>query len=148
MLTDKKITTDFPKIGGLTYSGHPLAMAAIVATLEAYEEERIIENAATIGKTVLGPGLKKLGEKHKIVGEVRGMGVFWALDLVLDPVTKEPVPASVIGKVKAESTKRGLLPFTVDNRIHVTPPCVITKEEAEKGVALLDEVLTLVEASL
>lgn len=134
--------------GGLTYSGHPLAMAAIVATLEAYEEERIIENAAAIGKDVLGPGLKELGEKHKIVGEVRGMGVFWALDLVSDPVTKEPVPASVIGKVKAESTKRGLLPFTVDNRIHVTPPCVITKEETEKGVALLDEILTAVEASL
>lgn len=134
--------------GGLTYSGHPLAMAAIVATLEAYEEGQIIENAAAIGKTVLGPGLSKLGEKHKIVGEVRGLGVFWALDLVSDPVTKEPVPASVIGKVKAESTKRGLLPFTVDNRIHVTPPCVITKEEAERGVALLDEVLTAVEASL
>lgn len=134
--------------GGLTYSGHPLAMAAIVATLEAYEEERIIENAATVGKTVLGPGLRRLGEKHRMVGEVRGMGVFWALDLVSDPATKEPVPASVIGKVKAESTKRGLLPFTVDNRIHVTPPCVITKEEAEKGLALLDEVLTAVEASL
>lgn len=134
--------------GGLTYSGHPLAMAAIVATLEAYEEEQIIGNAAVVGKEVLGPGLKKLSEKHKIVGEVRGMGVFWALDLVSDPVTKEAVPASVIGKVKAESTKRGLLPFTVDNRIHITPPCVITKEEAAKGLALLDEVLTAVEASL
>lgn len=123
-------------------------MAAIVATLEAYEEERIIANAATIGKTVLGPGLRKLGDKHRLVGEVRGLGVFWALDLVSDPVTKAPVPASVMGQIKAESIKRGLLPFTVDNRIHVTPPCVITKEEAEKGVAILDEVLTAVEASL
>lgn len=134
--------------GGLTYSGHPLAMAAIVATLEAYEEERIIENAAAVGRDVLGPGLQKLGEKHRIVGEVRGLGVFWALDLVSDPTTKEPVAASVIGKLKAECTKRGLLIFTVDNRLHIAPPCIITKEDVEKALVIYDEALTAVEAGL
>lgn len=134
--------------GGLTYSGHPLAMAAVVATLEAYVEERVLENAAAIGKDSLGPGLRKLGAKHRIVGEVRGVGVFWALDLVSDPVTKAPVAPSVIGRIKNECVKRGLLPFMVDNRLHVTPPCVVTKEEVEKALGIYDEVLTAVEAEL
>ncbi|KAF3764434.1 aminotransferase class-III protein [Cryphonectria parasitica EP155] len=134
--------------GGLTYSGHPLAMAAIVATLEAYEEDRILEHATDIGRDVLGPGLRKLGEKHRIVGEVRGLGVFWALDLVSDPATKKPVAPSVVGKVKNECVKRGLLPFVVDNRLHVTPPCVVTKDEVERALGIYDEVLTAVEAEL
>lgn len=134
--------------GGLTYSGHPLAMAAIVATIEAYEEEGIVDNAAAIGKDVLGPGLRKLGEKHRMIGEVRGLGVFWALDLVSDPATKEPIAVSVVGKIKSECLKRGLLPFVVDNRVHVTPPCVITKEEVEKALAIYGEVFALVEAEL
>lgn len=134
--------------GGLTYSGHPLAMAAIVATLETYEEEQILEHAAAIGKDVLGPGLRKLGEKHRIVGEVRGLGVFWALDLVSDPTTKQPVAATVIGKIKSECLARGLLPFVVDNRLHVTPPCVITKEEVQQALVIYDEVLTALEVEL
>lgn len=134
--------------GGLTYSGHPLAMAAVVATLEAYEEEKIIENAAAVGRDVLGPGLRRLGEKHRIVGDVRGLGVFWALDLVSDAATKEPVAAGAIGKLKNECLARGLLPFVVDNRLHVTPPCVVTKEEVERALAIYDEALTAVEAGL
>lgn len=134
--------------GGLTYSGHPLAMAAIVATLEAYEAEGIIEHAAAVGRDVLGPGLKKLGEKHRIVGEVRGLGVFWALDLVADPATREPVAAAVVGKLKNECVARGLLPFVVENRLHVTPPCVVTKEEVERALVIYDEALTAVEAGL
>lgn len=134
--------------GGLTYSGHPLAMAAIVATLEAYEEEKVVEHAAAIGKDVLGPGLRKLGEKHRIIGEVRGVGVFWALDLVSDPATKQPIDASVVGKIKNGCVKRGLLPFVVENRLHVTPPCVVTKEEVEKALVIYEEVFTAVEAEL
>lgn len=131
--------------GGLTYSGHPLAMAAIVATLEAYEEDRIPENAAAIGKDILGPGLAKLAKKYKIIGEVRGVGVFWALDLVSDPATKQPVPASVIAKIKGGCLSKGLLPFVVDNRLHVVPPCIVTKEEVEKALVIYDEVLASVE---
>ncbi|KUI70841.1 Taurine--pyruvate aminotransferase [Cytospora mali] len=131
--------------GGLTYSGHPLAMAAIVATLEAYEEERILENATAIGKDVLGPGLQKLAEKYSIIGEVRGLGVFWALDLVSDRATKKPVTAGVVAKIKGECLKKGLLPFVVDNRLHVVPPCIVTKEEVEKALVIYDEVLAAVD---
>ncbi|WP_166865795.1 aspartate aminotransferase family protein [Salinibacterium sp. ZJ70] len=130
--------------GGLTYSGHPLAMASIVAALDAMEEEGIVENAAAIGRDVLGPGLRKLAEKHPMIGEVRGTGVFWALDLVTDRETREPVPASTIGALKKELMARGLLPFAAENRIHVVPPCTVTADEVARALAIYDEAFTAV----
>jgi len=133
--------TVFP--GGLTYSGHPLAMASIVATLDTMAEEGIVENAATIGRDHLGPALAKLAEKHDIIGEVRGSGVFWAIELVTDRDTREPVSPAVMGRVKSELLARDLLPFTVENRIHAVPPCIVTPDEVAQAVAVYDEVLGL-----
>ena len=70
--------------GGLTYSGHPLAAASIVASIDAMTDEGIIEHAKHLGEDILGPGLRELAERHPIIGEVRGRGCFWALDLVTD----------------------------------------------------------------
>ena len=137
-------TRVFP--GGLTYSGHPLAAASIVASMDAMADEGIIDNARMIGTDHLGPGLAKLAAAHPLIGEVRGMGVFWALDLVSDPATRAPVSAAVIGELKAELMKRGLLPFAADNRIHVVPPCVITPDEVARALAIYDEAFTAVEA--
>lgn len=134
--------------GGLTYSGHALAAASIVASVEAMEDEGVVENAARIGSDVLGPGLRALAERHPSVGEARGLGVFWALELVADRTTREPVGAAVMGTVKAELVARGVLPFTADNRIHVVPPCVVTDAEVEQALAAYDEVLTLVDAAI
>lgn len=130
--------------GGLTYSGHPLAAASIVASIDAMEEEGIVEHARRIGEDVLGPGLRDLAERHPMIGEVRGIGVFWALDLVHDRDTREPVDATTIGRLKTELMSRGYLPFTADNRLHVVPPCVITEEEARRGLASVDEALTAI----
>ena len=127
--------------GGLTYSGHPLAMAAIVATLDAMAEEKIVENAAAIGEQVLGPGLQALAAKYPLIGEVRGLGVFWALELVADPLTRTPLPAATMGAIKTGLVAAGLLPFVVDNRIHVVPPCTVTADEVHEGLAILDQVL-------
>jgi taurine--2-oxoglutarate transaminase len=107
--------------GGLTYSGHPLAMASVVATIEAMRDEGIIEHARAIGQDAIGPGLRELAERHDCIGEVRGRGVFWAMDLVSDRATREPLPAATIGRLKAAMIERGLLPMTAENRIHVTP---------------------------
>jgi taurine--2-oxoglutarate transaminase len=134
-------TTVFP--GGLTYSGHPLAMASIVAALDAMEAEGIVTNAARIGTDVLAPGLAALAAKHPIIGEVRGVGVFWALDLVADPETREPVSAAVMGRIKSELLARNLLPFLADNRVHVVPPCVVTDAEVAEALAIYDEVFGL-----
>ncbi|MDT5187887.1 MAG: taurine---2-oxoglutarate transaminase, partial [Mycobacterium sp.] len=77
--------------GGLTYSGHPLATAAAVATINAMEDEGIVANAARMGDEVIGPLLRDIAARHRCVGEVRGTGVFWALELVADEHTREPL---------------------------------------------------------
>jgi taurine--2-oxoglutarate transaminase len=133
--------------GGLTYSGHPLAAASIVATIDAMRDERIVENAARIGTEVLGPGLRELADRHPVVGEVRGQGVFWALDLVRDRETREMLApyggtSPAMTDLVAACTARGMLPFTNYNRLHVVPPCTITDAEAKEGLAILDESLS------
>ncbi|CAA9386466.1 MAG: PLP-dependent aminotransferase NCgl2355 (class III) [uncultured Nocardioides sp.] len=134
--------------GGLTYSGHPLAMASIIASIDAMKEEGIVANAARIGRDVLGPGLAELADKHAMIGEARGAGVFWALELVADPDTREPVAPAVMGRAKAAMLERGLLPFAVENRIHAVPPCVVTDDEAGTALAIYDDVLTLLTKEL
>jgi taurine--2-oxoglutarate transaminase len=133
--------------GGLTYSGHPLAMASIVGALDAMEAEGIVTNAKTIGADHLGPGLAELAAKHPLIGDVRGLGVFWALDLVSDQESREPVSGAVIGQLKKELLARGLLPFAADNRIHVVPPCIVTPDEVASALVIYDEAFTAVEAS-
>ena len=135
--------------GGLTYSGHPLACAAAVATIDVMKEEKIVEAAAQIGEKVIGPALHELAKKHKIIGEVRGQGVFWALDLVTDRATKAPLApyggtSPAMGEVVAECKKRGLMPFSNFNRIHVVPPCNVSEAEVSEGIAILDEALSTI----
>ena len=127
--------------GGLTYSGHPLAMSAIVATLDAMKEEKVVENAATIGNGVLRSGLETLAGKHALIGEVRGRGMFQALELVTSRNSKTPVAAADMGAIKSALINAGLLPFVVENRIHVVPPCTISAAEVQKGLAIFDKVL-------
>ena len=137
--------------GGLTYSGHPLACAAAVASINAMTDEGIIEHARQLGADVLGPGLREIGDRHPSVGEVRGLGVFWALDLVKDKTTREMlVPYNASGEANepmaalvAACKERGLLPFVNYNRLHVVPPCTTTDEEAKEGLAILDDALAV-----
>jgi len=127
--------------GGLTYSGHPLAMAAIIATLDTMKEEGIVENAATIGNGVLRQGLVALASASPLVGEVRGRGVFQALELVSDRTKKTPLAAGDMAEIKGSLTEAGLLSFVVENRIHVVPPCTISAEQVQQGLAILHNVL-------
>ncbi len=134
--------------GGLTYSGHPLACAASVAAIGAMKDEHIVENAARVGREVLGPGLRELAERHPSIGEVRGLGVFWALDLVRDRETREPLApyggsSPAMDALVAACKAQGLLPFTNFNRLHVVPPCTISDTEAKEGLAMLDSALTV-----
>lgn len=140
-----------PYPGGLTYSGHPLACASVVTSIGILERDGIIERSRAVGADVLGPGLRELARRHPSVGEVRGMGCFWALDLVTDRATRTPlVPfnasgaaAAPMGAVAAACTERGLWPMTAGNRLHVVPPLVIGDEEIEEGLAILDQALTV-----
>ena len=133
--------------GGLTYSGHPLACAAAVATIETMEDESIVEQAAVLGVDVLGPALAVLADRHEWIGEVRGTGAFWALELVSDRETREPLApygasSPPMNDILAACKRRGLLPFANFNRIHVVPPLTITADEARSGLAILDAALS------
>ena len=134
--------------GGLTYSGHPLACAAGVASIEAFQEEGIVENSAELGAE-LGERLRGLAEKHEAIGEVRGLGLFYGVELVKDRETREPlVPFNASGEAFAPMAKifkaaleRGLYLMMHWNVIIVAPPLTITREELDEGLEILDDVL-------
>ena len=140
--------------GGLTYSGHPLACASAVASMQAFRDEGVIEHARMLGTDVIGPELAAIADRHQSVGEVRGLGVFWAIEIVRDRATREPlvpfnasgVDAAPMAELVAACKARGLWPFTWHNRIHVVPPCNTSVADVRLGLAILDEVLGLADA--
>jgi taurine---2-oxoglutarate transaminase len=142
-------TVSFP--GGLTYSGHPLACAPGIATFEVFRRDGILERVRDLGERVVEPRLRAMAEKHPSIGEVRGRGLFWAIELVRDRETREPlVPFNAAGPAAAPMTafaaackKAGLWPFTHFNRVHVAPPLVITEEELVRGLDIIDEALAV-----
>ena len=132
--------------GGLTYSGHPLATATAVATLDVMSHEKMLENATAIGEKVIKPLLEELKAKHKVIGEVRGLGVFWAIDLVKDRTTREPLApygasSPAMNELVATCKKLGMAPFNNYNRIHICPPCNVSEAEVREGFAILDQAL-------
>ncbi|MBW9122065.1 aspartate aminotransferase family protein [Microbacterium trichothecenolyticum] len=141
-------TVSFP--GGLTYSGHPLACAAGVATFEVFERDGILERVRDLGSRVVEPRLRDIAARHPSVGDVRGMGLFWALELVKDRETREQlVPfnasgtdAAPIAAVAAACKREGVWPFTHFNRVHVAPPLVITEDELVRGLDVIDRALS------
>jgi taurine--2-oxoglutarate transaminase len=145
-----------PYPGGLTYSGHPLACAAAVANLEVLEQEHLVERADELGRTVFAPELARLQAAHPCVGDVRGAGCFWALELVRDRATREPyVPfnasgaaAAPMGELIAACKARGVWPFTHFNRIHLAPPFTISEADLQLAFTVLDEVLGIADATL
>ncbi|MEV4133364.1 aspartate aminotransferase family protein [Dactylosporangium sp. NPDC049742] len=156
VLGDKVYDTfaERPFPGGLTYSGHPLACAAAVATIEVMRDERIPERVKDLGERVVGPRLEKLRDRHPSVGEVRGLGLFWAIELVRDRDTREMlVPYNASGAaakpmadVVAACKARGVWPFTHFNRLHVVPPLVVTEEELLQGIDAIDDALDAADA--
>jgi taurine---2-oxoglutarate transaminase len=136
--------------GGLTYSGHPLACASAVASIEAFKEEGIVEHAAEMGP-VFAEQLRALQDKHPSIGEVRGLGCFWGIELVKNRETREPlVPFNAAGEAFAPVARlskaaldRGLYLMTHWNVVMVCPPLTITREELEEGISILDDALAV-----
>lgn len=140
-----------PYPGGLTYSGHPLACASAIASIEAMEDEGVIPHARRLGAEVIGPELGAIASRHPSVGEVRGLGVFWAVELVRDRATREPlVPFNAAGadaapmaELAAACKAGGVWPFVHFNRLHVVPPCTTTETEVRQGLAVIDGALAV-----
>ncbi len=138
-----------PFAGGLTYSGHPLACAAGVATFEVFRRDGILERVRDLGSRIVQPTLEAWAEKHPSVGEVRGQGLFWAVELVRSKETREPLvqfnaagaDAAPMGAFAAAAKKGGVWPFLHFNRTHIAPPLVIGEDELVRGLSVLDEAL-------
>jgi len=136
--------------GGLTYAGHPLACASAIASIEAFQEEGVVENAAAMGDW-FADALRGLQARHPSIGEVRGKGCFWGVELVKDRSTREMlVPynaageaAAPVARIAKAALERGLYLMTHWNVIMVVPPLTITRDEAEEGIAVLDDVLSI-----
>ena len=135
---------------GLTACGHPLACAAGVATVEAMRAEGLVENAAAMGE-VLAAELPELAAGHPSVGEVRGLGLLWGLELVRDRKTREPlVPYGATGEaaqpvaaLRRAAMDRGLHLYPHGNLLIVAPPLIIGRDELREGLGLLDGVLAV-----
>ncbi|GAA3732662.1 aminotransferase class III-fold pyridoxal phosphate-dependent enzyme [Salinactinospora qingdaonensis] len=139
--------------GGLTYAGHPLACASGVAALRIMAEEGVIDNAREQGR-LMDKRLRELAERHPSIGDIRGRGLFYGLELVRDRTTRDPLvgfhasgaDAAPMSEVTTAAMRRGLYLSANNNVLRLTPPLVVTAEEIETAMAILDEVLTLADA--
>lgn len=147
-------TVSFP--GGLTYSGHPLACAPGIATFEVFRRDGILERVRDLGERVVRPRLEQMTERHPSVGEVRGLGLFWAIELVRDRQTRTPlVPFNAAGAdaapmaaFAAACKKAGLWPFTHFNRVHVAPPLIVSEDDLVRGLDIIDRALEVTDAEV
>ncbi|MFE2998759.1 aspartate aminotransferase family protein [Nocardia sp. NPDC059246] len=132
-----------PYPGGLTYSGHPLACAAAVAAIQTMEDEHIVDHADALGREVFAPQLAELAGRHDRIGDVRGVGAFWAVELVADRDSRTPLPAARVARVAAACRSQGLLTLPNANRIHLVPPLTASADEVAEAIAIFDTALTL-----
>lgn len=139
---------------GHTYSGHPLGVAAGLATVRAYREEGLFERGREI-EGWLQEGLRPLVDKYEIVGEVRGVGAFFAVEFVKNKASKEPLVewhgAGGLGVMKnlyGELRKRGVYTFGKFNCTMVAPPLTTSRAELDKALVALDESIGALQASL
>jgi taurine--2-oxoglutarate transaminase len=125
---------------GLTYSGHPLACAAGIATLDVYEEDGLIENAAQVGR-YLGQRLEQIKARHPSVGDVRYIGLFSALEIVKDKASKAPIDP--LTEVFTFLKENGLFTFVFHNILFVVPPLCITEAQLDEGLAIVERALEI-----
>ncbi|MBA2744876.1 MAG: aminotransferase class III-fold pyridoxal phosphate-dependent enzyme, partial [Flavisolibacter sp.] len=140
---------------GLTYSAHPVSCAAALETLKIYEEEKLIENAASMGR-YLDQQVAKLMEKHPSIGDWRNTGLLGCLELVKDRKTKEPMAPFnakpeemvVMNKVAAKIRELGMYTFVRWNYIFIAPPLIITKEQMDEGLEIISQALSIADESI
>ncbi|NLF18211.1 MAG: aspartate aminotransferase family protein [Lentisphaerae bacterium] len=125
-----------------TLGGNPMASAGVMAVLDIFEKEKLVENSAAMGAYML-ERLQALGARSRYLGDVRGMGLVIGLEFVKDKETREPAK-DLARRVIVDSANQGLLVGSVGmygNVIRVAPPLVITKDEADESLAIMERVV-------
>ncbi|MDP9386801.1 MAG: aminotransferase class III-fold pyridoxal phosphate-dependent enzyme, partial [Actinomycetota bacterium] len=135
-----------PGAGASTFASGNLACAAGAATLTMLEDGAVLANGRRVGERMLA-ALGELAERHRIIGDVRGVGMLLALELVSDRTAKTPVPPTVARRLLVALARRGVLVAGGGSVLRITPPLVISEDMAMAGVAALDEALGEVEAA-
>lgn len=132
---------------GLTYTSHPVSLAAAIANINVLKEDKIVEHSAAMGK-VLKRMLTDLGEEHPSVGEVRNIGLFGILELVKDRKTKEPMApwngsSPEMTALKKYCLDHGLFLYTHWHTVLIIPPLIISEEQLKEGFDVLDKALEI-----
>jgi taurine--2-oxoglutarate transaminase len=141
---------------GHTYEAHPLAMAPVPAVIQEYKRLNILENVRKQG-AYLGKRLNEIKEKHVSVGDIRGIGLFWAVELAKNRKTKKPFNTGpekftgqtlMVDRVAAELFNRGVYLMAWINHFIIAPPLIVTKEQVDQGVDALDDALKIVDGEV
>ena len=132
-----------PSGSSSTYGGNPLAAAAALATLNAIESQRLVENSARVGEVML-ERLRGLTDRFAFVGAVRGRGLLIGIDLVADRKTMAPLPDSLTRRIFQEALSRGLWAMCYGPRIRINPPLIMDETTALEGIAILEEAFVAV----
>ncbi|MGD9093745.1 MAG: aminotransferase class III-fold pyridoxal phosphate-dependent enzyme [Anaerolineales bacterium] len=137
--------------GGLTYTAHPISLAAAIASIQVMQEDQLVEKAASMGP-VLRRMLTDLGESHPSVGDVRSIGLFGVIELVRNRSTKEPM--APFNKSSPEMTAfrkylldHGVYLYTHWHTVLLIPPLIINETELTEGMSVIDEALTITDAA-
>ena len=134
-----------PGAGASTFASGNLACAAGAAALGMLADGSILENGRRVGSALLA-ALRALADHHPLIGDVRGVGMLLAVELVTDRATKTPVRPETARRLVTALARRGVLVAGAGSVLRITPPLVIAEDMALAGVALLDDALAEVEA--
>ncbi|HIE24863.1 MAG TPA: aminotransferase class III-fold pyridoxal phosphate-dependent enzyme [Anaerolineales bacterium] len=137
---------------GLTYTAHPVSLAAMVANIRVLREEKLIKRAASLGSS-LSRHLANLKEKHPSIGDVRSIGLFGILELVKNRETKEPMAKWNLSSPEMDAFKnycreQGLFIYTHWHTVLIIPPLIISEEELAEGMAVIDEALKITDQAV
>ena len=132
---------------GLTFNSHPLACATAKSVLDVYKEENLIEASAANGE-YLKPKLKEIMNRHACVGDVRGTGSFFCLELVHNRDTKEILDPKISSTLTKRLMGKGLSTNVMANRLFIGPPFIATQKDLDKGLGIIDDVLSEIDQQI
>jgi 4-aminobutyrate aminotransferase-like enzyme len=139
----KSLPFSKPSASSSSYGGNPFACTAGLATIQTILEENLVENSRLVGGHLIN-GLRQMQEKYEFIGDLRGCGLLIGVELVKDSKTKEPLDKTITKQIFLETVKRGMVSMNYKPNFRINPPLSLSKEEADAGLGILDDVFAFV----